>query len=55
LILFRVLFHYLRWVFPLVEYRTPSSKTLVHRTAVSVIGSGLLVAFLYDVLSRLLS
>ncbi len=53
LFLFRVLFHYLRWVCPLVEYRSKDNKTLMHRAILGAISIGLFGSFLYDVIKWL--
>ncbi len=48
LFLFRILFHYLRWVCPLVEFRTNSNLILVHRAFLAVIIIGWVGQFGYD-------
>lgn len=50
LILFRVLFHYLRWVAPIAEYRSASSKVGAHRALLAALSFGIFGSFLYDVL-----
>lgn len=51
---FRIVFHYVRWVFPVVEYRAPASHPLVHRTALVALVLSILGAFVYDVLKYVL-
>jgi len=48
LIVFRLLFHYARWVWPLVEYRGLGNAALKHRVAVSAISLSLLTTAVYD-------
>ena len=50
LFLFRALFHYVRWVFPIVEYKHDGSRTLIHRTVLSTLALGLIGSVVYDVL-----
>jgi hypothetical protein len=33
LVVFRILFHYARWIWPLVEYQHPKNQSLIHRIA----------------------
>lgn len=46
----RALFHYSRWVFPMVEYRHPRSRMLKHRAVLAALSVGLIVAVMYDML-----
>jgi hypothetical protein len=48
LFLFRFLFHYLRWVCPLVEYRGKHSKVVAHRLLLSAIAASVIGSFVYD-------
>lgn len=48
LFIFRVLFHYLRWVCPLVEYRSKGNKMRAHRALFAVLSVGWFGQFLYD-------
>jgi len=50
LFLFRFLFHYLRWVCPLVEYRARSSTVVAHRLLLSAIAVSVIGSFVYDLL-----
>jgi hypothetical protein len=54
LIGFRTLFHYSRWVFPVVELRHPKSKALQHRFLLGELSLSLVGALLYDGLKALL-
>lgn len=46
---FRTLFHYSRWVFPIVEYRSPRSRALAHRVILGAITMGLITSLAYDI------
>ena len=48
LILFRLLFHYARWVWPLVEYRSSRNTALKHRLSLGAIMLSLISALIYD-------
>lgn len=50
LFLFRFLFHYLRWVCPLVEYRAKHSKVVAHRVFLSAIAVSVIASFVYDLI-----
>lgn len=54
LFMFRVLFHYLRWVCPLVEYRSKGNKMLAHRAFFAFLCIGWFGQFLYDIAKWLL-
>jgi len=54
LFIFRVLFHYLRWICPLVEYRSKNNRMLAHKAVFGVLATGWLVQFIYDVAKWLL-
>lgn len=49
LFIFRVLFHYLRWVCPLVEFRGKGSKMLAHRAVLVILIVGWFGQFIYDI------
>jgi len=49
LFIFRVLFHYLRWVCPLVEYRSNNSLIGIHRIVLGTLALGWFGQFVYDV------
>jgi hypothetical protein len=42
---FRILFHYARWIWPLVEYRSEHNKTLQHRATLGIILAGVIFIF----------
>lgn len=46
---FRVMFHYLRWICPLVEYRSKNNKMLVHRGIFAVLSLAWFGQFVYDI------
>lgn len=50
LFLFRILFHYFRWVYPMIEYRYKSERSLIHQAALLSITIGLIGKFIYDVI-----
>ena len=52
LFIFRVLFHYGRWIWPLVEYKCPKDKALKHRAFFSVLLLSLLGTFIYDLVKH---
>jgi hypothetical protein len=52
LVVVRCLFHYARWIWPLIEFRHPRSKSLSHKAVWSSITLGLLSKLLYDLLKR---
>ena len=51
IITFRVLFHYLRWVCPLVEYKAKGNKILYHRAFLTTISMGWFGQVVYDLLT----
>lgn len=53
--IFRALFAYFRWVFPLVEYKHEKNRAMAHRAFLSTLSIGLLIALVVDVLRILFS
>lgn len=53
LFVFRILFHYLRWVCPLVEYRSKGSNIIAHRVVLATLLLGILGTFLADTIKAL--
>jgi hypothetical protein len=53
IILFGLLFHYARWVWPSVEYRDLKNIALKHRTILGIITLGILVAFICDLVKAI--
>lgn len=53
--IFKILFHYLRWVVPLVEYRNKRNKIITHRFIFSALLLGILCSFIYDVIKLILN
>lgn len=51
----RILFHYFRWMYPKLRYKSKKDLSLVHQGFFYLITTGLIVAFLYDVLSLVFS
>jgi len=54
LFLLRILFHYARWICPMVEYRSQRDRSIKHRFLLGTIFLGLIVAILYDLIKFLL-
>lgn len=54
IILFRILFHYMRWMLPVVEYRAPTSRALLHRATLAALLLSVFGAFVYDIVKYLL-
>lgn len=50
LILLRILFHYARWVWPLIEYRSSRNKAMRHRAIIAGLAVTIFSAFIYDIL-----
>ena len=53
LIFFRLLFHYARWVWPLVEYRSPRNAALKHRVTLGIITLGIVTTLIYDLVKAI--
>ena len=49
LLLFRILFDYARWIFPIVEYKESNGAAQKHRAILVLLVLGVLVNLLYDV------
>lgn len=48
LVAFRTMFHYARWLWPLVEYRRPETNVVAHRAFWSAILVGVIGSLIYD-------
>ena len=55
LIVLRTLFHYMRWVLPLVEYRSSRSRAVAHRAALVAIAVAVFGAFVKDAIAWVFS
>jgi hypothetical protein len=55
LTIFRVLFHYFRWLYPKVQYKSSTDLSLAHQSFFYIITMGIIGTFLYDVLSSFFS
>lgn len=55
LLIFRLAFHYARWVWPLVEYQSPKNEAYKHRITIVAIYIGLIGKLLYDLIKIILS
>lgn len=53
LIILRLLFHYARWLWPLVDYQTISDKATKHRVVLCTIVIGLITGLIYDLVKTL--
>jgi len=49
----RFLFHYARWIWPLVEYRQPRNRALKHKAVWSAIVLGVVSSLIYDMAKKL--
>jgi hypothetical protein len=49
LIIFRLLFHYARWIWPLIEYQSSGNRERKHRIILGAITIGLVSKFIYDI------
>jgi len=47
------LFHYARWVFPIVEFRSPRNKELAHRVFLGAIILGIISSVIWDICKSL--
>lgn len=50
LILLRVLFHYFRWLYPKIQYKTKKNISIIHRGFFFAITTGIIVSFLYSLI-----
>jgi len=50
LIILRILFHYFRWLYPKVQYKTKKDISLIHRGLFLTITIGIIGSFLYDLI-----
>jgi hypothetical protein len=55
LIGFRILFHYARWIWPLVEFRGPKSKAIQHKVLWSAVALSLIGSAAYDLIKAILT
>jgi hypothetical protein len=53
LTLFRMLFHYARWVWPLIEYRSSKNISQKHRIILGTITLGIVSMLIYDILKTI--
>lgn len=44
----RILFHYFRWVYPMIEYKNKKDRSLGHQAAILSISIGLISKIIYD-------
>ena len=55
LVLLRLIFHYSRWIWPLIEYQGSKNTALKHKVFITAILFGLLIDFIHDILNFILS
>ncbi|WP_320018763.1 hypothetical protein [Labilibaculum manganireducens] len=53
LFILRILFHYFRWLYPQVQYKSTNDLSIIHRGFFYVIATSIIGAFLYDMLHLL--
>jgi hypothetical protein len=54
LFILRILFHYFRWVYPMIEYRSKRSRSIGHQAALLSISLGIIGKVLYDAIKLLM-
>ncbi|TAH06036.1 MAG: hypothetical protein EAZ13_10590 [Sphingobacteriia bacterium] len=54
LFILRVLFHYFRWIYPMIEFRSKKNKSILHQVAIVGISLGILTNMLYDIFRHFL-
>ncbi len=55
LFILRILFHYFRWVYPMIEYKSKRNRSIGHQAALLSISLGIIGKVLYDTIKLLLS
>lgn len=55
LIILRILFHYFRWLYPKIQYKTEKDVSIIHRGFFFTVTTGIIGAFLYDIISMIFS
>lgn len=53
LVVFRIIFHYMRWIFPILEYRASNNGAIAHRAILVMLGIGVFGSFVYDIIKLL--
>ncbi|MCR9226627.1 MAG: hypothetical protein NXH90_04290 [Flavobacteriaceae bacterium] len=53
LFILRILFHYFRWLYPKIQYKSTKDISTIHRGFFYIITTGIISAFLYDILGLL--
>jgi hypothetical protein len=51
----RILFHYFRWVFPMIEYKCKKERSIGHQAALLSISLGIIGKIIYDIIKSMLS
>jgi Zn-finger nucleic acid-binding protein len=54
LLVLRILFHYARWIWPLVEFRGPRNKSIKHKVIWSALALSLIGSAVYDLIKAIL-
>lgn len=55
LFLLRIIFHYFRWVYPMLEFKNKQEKSLGHQTALLSITIGLIGSVIYDLIRLIIN
>ena len=55
LILLRILFHYFRWVYPMIEFKSKKDLSILHRGFLIAVSLGVIGNFIYDVICWMFS
>ena len=55
LIILRILFHYFRWLYPKIQYKTDKDLSIIHRGFFFIVIAGIIGAFLYDIICMVFS
>jgi len=50
MVFFRLIFHYARWVWPLVEYKSSKNKAIRHQIVLGAIAGGVFTTFIVDLI-----
>lgn len=53
LFILRILFHYFRWLYPKIQYKSKTDISTIHRGFFYIITTGIVSTFLYDILCLL--
>lgn len=54
LFILRISFHYFRWVYPMIEYKSKNNRSIIHQAALASISLGIIGKIIYDLFKFLL-